>query len=113
MRPVPFSTSERNGALFRSDTTGGLAAQEACTLQLATSRLGPPRRGRRPGPLSKRLLLARRVLQWDVHVRGHVENGPWYGRLARPMRLTGRSLGLPGVLSVAERSLPRRQLAEA
>ena len=32
---VPFSTSS-DRALFRSDTTGGLAAQEACTLQLAT-----------------------------------------------------------------------------
>ena len=62
--------------LLDNCSNGGLAAREACTLELATVRLGPPRRGRRPDALSQRLLLARRLLQWDVHVRGHVENRP-------------------------------------
>ena len=57
--------------------------------------------------MSQRLLLARRVLQRDVHAGGHVETEPWYGRPARPKRLTGRSLGQPETCSVAERSFPR------
>jgi len=101
------SVHSADGALFRFDSNGGLAAREACTLELATVRLGPHRRGRRPDALSQRLLLARRLLQWDVHVRCHVENRPNVAGHCGPGGWLADDLGRPEPRPAAARSLPR------